>query len=231
MLLIKPYIKVESCIDSDYILNQLELFGRICYKSEDRITNDSSKKFIKSIIERGHTSVLEHISISVRMICNRAISHEWVRHRLMDENEIPVWECHTAISQESSRYCNYKDKMTFIIPNWTENIKEGEQLMPLHQHDIYNLNKSEIIWLNTIHQAELGYLQLLSEGKKPEEARGVLPFDLKTEFIMTCNLTEWRHILKLRTSKKSHPQMREVAEMILKEFKKNIPIIFDDINN
>ncbi len=230
MILIRPYIQVESDIYGKKILRQIELFGRTCYKSEDRITDISAEKFVKNIIDRGHTSVLEHISLSVRIICNRAISHEFVRHRLMDENETPVWETHSSISMESTRYVQYKtDTITFIIPPWCLHIKQGEQLFPLNGKDIYGLDKTEIIWLNTTHQAELGYRQLINEGKRAEEARGVLPFDLKTEFIMTCNLTEWRHILRVRTSKADHPQMREIAEMILNEFKKNIPIIFDDI--
>ncbi len=70
---------------------------------------------------------------------------------------------------------------------------------------------------------------MIELGETPEKARSILPNSLKTEIVVTANIREWRHILKLRTSKASHPQMREVAFIILEEFKGRIPVLFDDI--
>ena len=73
------------------------------------------------------------------------------------------------------------------------------------------------------------YMELIEVGAKPQEARSILPNSIKTELVMTMNLREWRHFFKLRCDKAAHPQMREVANMILKEFKEKIPVIFDDL--
>jgi len=87
------------------LLQLIEKAGRTCYKSESMITNDSAEKFAKRIVKRGHHSVLEHANITVRLTCDRGVTHELVRHRL------------AAYSQESTRYCNYsKMGILFIIP-------------------------------------------------------------------------------------------------------------------
>ncbi len=85
------------------------------------------------------------------------------------------------------------------------------------------------IWQGAMEEAESRYFRLLELGKTPQEARSVLPNSLKTEIIMTMNLREWRHFLKLRTSPKAHPQMREVAQLILDSFANKLPTIFGDI--
>ena len=95
MKIIEPYIVLEDEINGTEILKKIERIGRICYKSENNITEDSAERSIKSIITRGHESVLENVSISVRVICDRGVSHEIVRHRV------------ASYSQESTRYCNY----------------------------------------------------------------------------------------------------------------------------
>ena len=77
--------------------------------------------------------------------------------------------------------------------------------------------------------AEQYYFSMLDWGCTPEEARAVLPNSLKTELVMTANIREWRHFLKLRTSPAAHPQMREVAGLLLKKVKAKIPVVFDDI--
>lgn len=212
MKLIKPSYEILTKIDGEKILKNIERAGRTCYKSEDKITKDSAKKFVASILKSGHESVIEHESISVRIICDRGVTHEIVRHRL------------ASYSQESTRYCNYsKDKfdnqITFIIPCWFE----GNHLQD------YN-RPSEQTWLNSMRKAELDYEKLIKFGWSPQQARSVLPNSLKTEIVMTCNTREWRHFFKLRTSTKAHPQMREIACPMLDEFKQKIPVIFDDIN-
>lgn len=205
MNIIKPSFVIESNIDKDYILKQIELAGRTAYKSEDKITEDSAKDFVNMILKRGHLSVLEHQYITVRIICDRGVSHEIVRHRL------------ASYTQESTRYCNYTkgkfgNEITVIKPIfWDED-------------DIRYK-----IWKESINFAEISYNKLIEQGATPQEARSVLPNSLKTEIVMTMNLREWRHFFTLRTSQAAHPQMREIAIPLLKEFQKQIPIIFDNI--
>lgn len=205
MRIVEPSFEILDEIKGDEILKKLERIGRVCYKSESRITNDSAKQFIANIIESGHESVIEHEKISVRIICDRGVSHEIVRHRI------------ASYSQESTRYCNYADEkfgkeLTLIKPVfWAEDSEEYE------------------CWLEIMQKIEDSYNYLMEKGVKPQEARSILPNSLKTEIIVTMNLREWRHFFKLRTSLRAHPQMREVACAILDEFKKRIPIIFDDI--
>lgn len=205
MKIIEPQIIIESNVDGDYILKQIEKAGRTAYKSEDKITQDSSKDFVRMIRKRGHLSVIEHQSVTVRVICDRGVSHEIVRHRL------------ASYTQESTRYCNYTkgkfgNEITVIKPCfWSENEEKYK------------------IWKQTIVQIETGYNKLIELGASPQEARSVLPNSLKTEIVMTMNLREWEHFFKLRTSEAAHPQMREIAQPLLQEFKKLIPIIFDDM--
>ena len=180
------------------LLQDIERIGRVCYKSEHRITSSSAAPFVRSIIERGHESVLEHISITVRFVTDRAIANELVRHRI------------AAYSQESTRYCNYKDKIEFIYP---KNVSDG-QLQLIMQACAY---------------AEATYQALIANGATPEIARDVLPLCTKTELIATYNLREWRHILRLRTDKAAHPKMRELMQTLLQFFQGLVPIIFDDI--
>lgn len=220
MKIIEPYIELEDKIDGQTILKKIERTGRVCYKSENRITKDNAERFVKSILDRGHESVLEHVSISVRVICDRGVTHEIVRHRV------------SSYSQESIRYCNYSNdkfdnELTFIKPCWfkysTSDIMQEE--------DFYDseMNESDKDWLHHMKRCENIYFDMLKHGATPEQARSILPNSLKTEIVMTMNLREWRHFLKLRCSNKAHPQTREIANMILEAFKKEIPIVFNDI--
>lgn len=205
MKVIKPSFEILDNIDGEELLKNLELIGRVCYKSEDKITLDSAKDFISRILKSGHESVIEHEKVSVRIICDRGVSHEIVRHRI------------ASYSQESTRYCNYsKDKfgneITVIKPVFWEEASEE-----------YN------IWCESMKHIEEAYNRLIALGASPQEARSILPNSLKTEIIVTMNLREWRHFFFLRTSMRAHPQMREIACALLEEFKKRIPVIFDDI--
>lgn len=203
MKVIKAGYEIMDHVDGDEILKKIELCGRVCYKSEDRITSDSAKRFVKSLIDRGHESVLEHVSITVRFIVDRGVSHELVRHRI------------ASYSQESSRYVNYENKeIEFIKPCF---LKENDK-------DIHWLS-----WVASMETAEHRYHFMLYTGMTPEQARSVLPNSLKTEVVTTMNLRAWRNFFKLRTGKQAHPQMREVAIPLLEEFKKLVPVIFDDI--
>lgn len=188
--------------DPSGILRLIELAGRTCYKSEDRITDDSADKFVRMVRERGHESVFEHSSLTVKFVVDRGVSHELVRHRLC------------AFSQESTRYCNYgkSGEVTFVRPPfWGQ------------AHPCYAK------WFEAMHTAETLYLAFLAMGATPQEARSVLPNSLKTEVVTTANLREWRHILRLRTSKAAHPQMRQVMVPLLEELYAALPVLFEDL--
>ena len=196
-------------VDGPKILKKLEHAGRTCYKSEVKISETSSSAFVKMIIERGHETVLEHEKVSVKVVCDRGVSHEIVRHRI------------ASYSQESTRYCNYsKDRfgneITVIEPCFWNDSSDDDTL-------------KYTIWKDAIDNAEKAYFKLIDAGASPQEARSVLPNSLKTEIIMTMNLREWRHFFKLRTSPAAHPQMLEIARPMLDEFKKIIPVVFEDI--
>lgn len=205
MKVIEPKVEFISVIDGKAILKQIEQCGRVCYKSEDNIAAGTAEKFVVNIIKRGHEAVLEHFSFSVKFTCDRGVSHEIVRHRV------------ASYCQESTRYCNYSNdkfgsEITVIKPLYLEPGTLGYDA-----------------WFMACQTAEGAYFDLLDWGCTPQEARAVLPNSLKTEIIMTANLREYRHFFKLRCAKAAHPQMREVANMLLKMCKEQIPVVFDDI--
>jgi thymidylate synthase (FAD) len=183
----------------------VELAGRTAYKSEEKITSDSAEKFVRMIRDRKHDSVLEHISASVKFICDRGVTHEIVRHRL------------AGYTQESTRYCNYGlgkfgNEITVIEPLFFkgDDVKMG-------------------LWKQAMEQCEAQYLALINAGASAQEARSVLPNSLKTEIVMTANIREWRHFFRLRTASTAHPQMREVTIPLLADFKVKLPVFFEDI--
>ena len=205
MKIIKAGFEILTPINGEEILRHIEMCGRICYKSEGNITEDSYKKFVAGIVKRGHEAVIEHASFSVKFIVDRGVSHEIVRHRM------------ASYCQESTRYCNYSgdkfgEEITVIDPCYLEEGTAGYSS-----------------WKESCETAEKCYFEMLHAGHTAQEARAVLPNSLKTELVMTANLREWRHFFKLRTPKAAHPQMREVAIVLLEAVKKEIPVIFDDI--
>lgn len=205
MKIIKPSFTIEDKLDGREILKKIEKAARTCYKSEDLITEESAKIMVKKLIESGHHSVLEHEKVTVRIICDRGVSHELVRHRI------------ASFSQESSRYCNYSKN------------KFDQEVTFIELKDFLKNPKSLEVWLRALKQSEENYLELISLGESPQIARSVLVHSLKTELVITGNLREWRVIFQQRTSKKAHPQMVEIMIPLLKEFQKQLPIIFDDI--
>lgn len=203
MRIIDPSVQILDELNYTEILNKISKRGRVCYKSVH--VDETAEKFIAGIIARGHESVLEHVSFSVLFICDRGVSHEIVRHRI------------ASYSQESTRYCNYSlgkfdNEITVIEPLYFE---PGTP-----KHDA---------WYAACATAENMYMYLIGQGATAQEARSVLPNSLKTELVMTCNIREWRHFLKLRTSKAAHPDMRRVAEMLLEQLKQALPVFFSDI--
>jgi thymidylate synthase (FAD) len=204
MNIITPSFTIEHEVDGSAILRSIERAGRTCYRSECRITPDSAAEFVRKIISSGHESVLEHEKVTVRIVCDRGVSHELVRHRI------------ASFSQESTRYCTYGEgkrsgEVTFIRPCWLVDDEAGRA------------------WSFAMVKAENAYLYLLAHGWTAQQARSVLPNSLKTEIVMTANLREWRHFFRLRCSPAAHPQMREITVPMLREFQQRIPAIFDDI--
>ena len=200
-------------------LQHIEKIGRVCYKSEDYITEDgeSARKFVAMLIRNGHEAMIEHSFLSVKFTVDRGVSHELVRHRI------------ASLAQESTRYCNYaKDKFgaecAFI------DLEPGIML----DNKMKKMSGEEIAlvmaeWTSAMEDAERHYMRLLELGATPQIARAVLPNSTKTEITVSANYREWRNFFKLRVPADVHPQMREVTIPLLKELKGMIPVIFDDI--
>ena len=278
MKLIKPSVEIikQEEYDLNHIFKFIELAGRTCYKSEDKITENSAKEFVDRMIKSGHGAMLEHGTVyltipnknvsrslliyycernpyskvvwtdtnvyittnyraiiennwndllkyitaptefhvkrtTVKFICDRGISHEFVRHRVF------------SFAQESTRYCNYtKDKfnneLTFIIPCWIKDLEEGNYYAYCEYHHAKHDSSKE--WFAVCMNSELIYTNLIEEGWKPQEARTILPNSLKTELIMTGFDSDWRHFFKLRCAPNAHPQAKELADMLKDKFNK-----------
>ena len=277
MKLIKPSVEIikQEKYDLLHVFKFIELAGRTCYKSENKITEDSASEFVDRMIKSGHGAMLEHGTIyltipvsdisnpiiykyilnsyskifidftnsyittnyrvliennwlddlkyisepylfhtkrtTVKFICDRGISHEFIRHRVF------------SFAQESTRYCNYsKDKfnneLTFIIPCWIKNLKEGNY----YAYCEYNNSKNDTSkrWFDSCMSSEFVYTNLIEEGWKPQEARSILPNSLKTELIMTGFDSDWQNFFKLRCAPNAHPQAKELADMLKDKFNK-----------
>ena len=205
---IYPSVKIVSKTSYKDLLTLIEAAGRVCYKSENKIKDGSAEEFIKGILKRGHEAVLEHGTITAKVICDRGVSHEIVRHRL------------AAYCQESTRYCNYsQEKFDYTIT----------VIEPAFLEGVPSMDPKYIAWLSAMNNAREAYFELLDQGCTPQEARSVLPNSLKTEIFMTMDIREWRHFFKLRTAKAAHPDMRVVAIMLLEKFKEEYPLFFSDI--
>lgn len=277
MKLIKPSVEIikQEEYDLNHIFKFIELAGRTCYKSEDKITEDSAKEFVDRMIKSGHGAMLEHGTVyltiptfytqdvgilkyelnpyskvvtikdytyittnyrvlvehdwlsdlkflsvrnsvhkkrtTVKFICDRGVSHEFVRHRVF------------SFAQESTRYCNYsKDKfnneLTFIIPCWIKDLEENNYYAYCEYH--YSKNDASKRWFNSCMSSEFVYTKLIEEGWKPQEARSILPNSLKTELIMTGFNDDWEDFFKLRCAPNAHPQAKELADMLKDKFNK-----------
>lgn len=224
MKILEPSISVDWLESGQEILRRLEAYGRTAYKSEDKIDEGSAGKFIGMIVLRGHLSVLEHVAVSVRVICDRGISHEIVRHRI------------ASYTQESTRYCNYAKgefggELAFILPSFLKEYYEEaiNKRLSVNSQRARTAGVLYREWLAAMKSAERTYIAMIGYGAKPQEARSVLPNSLKTEIVMTMNLREWLHFFRLRTASSAHPDMQVVANAILVEFKAHIPVIFCEV--
>ena len=207
MNIIRPSVEIIDMDDYDKIIKKIEKIGRVCYKSEANISDESAERFISNILKRGHESVIEHEAVTVRMVCDRGVTHEIVRHRI------------ASYSQESTRYCNYAgdkfDNQITVI-----------DLASGFSYDLSDENdKAKYdVWTTAMQQAEQSYFRMLELGATPQEARSVLPNSLKTEIVVTMNLRSWRNFFRLRVDSHAHPQMREVAQLLYREFEEKLPV-------
>lgn len=196
---ITPKYEFIEPIDAEVIYLRIERIARTCYKTEGRIGPGTAVKLVRNLVKRGHWPMLDHIYIAVRFISDRGFTHELVRHRL------------AAYAQESTRFCDYGGKGINLVhpPGLTDAQRNRREL---HFWMVQGLYDTERL-----------------EGVPPEIARGVLPTCLKTEIVMTCNLTEWRHVFDLRAigkAGKPHPQMIELMVPLRTDFKIAMPDIF-----
>ena len=205
MKIIKPSYEIMTPINREAILKNIELAGRTCYKSEDKITEDSASKFVRMLVKNGHEAMIEHQAITVKFVCDRGVSHEIVRHRI------------ASFAQESTRYCNYS------------NDKFGSEITVIEPFFFDKDSEEYKVWWACCATAEVDYLRLLRLGRSPQEARSVLPNSMKTEIVVTMNVREWRHFFKLRCASTAHPQMRELAIPLFEEMKELLPELFEDI--
>lgn len=198
MKITKPSVELLCITENPEF--QIERAGRTCYKSEDRMTPESAGEFCRKMKEHSHHAMIEHAVASFRIITDRGISHEIVRHRV------------ASFAQESTRYCNYSaDKfdgeISVIKPPGTD----GAAYFP---------------WWSGCRNAEVAYFEMLKAGCSPQIARSVLPTCLKTELVMTANFREWLHFIELRGAKAAHPQIRPIAHEINRILAGYAPSIF-----
>jgi len=289
MKLIKSNVEIiEQQPGLEGIYKQIELAGRTCYKSEDKIIEDSAKAFVDRMIKSGHGAMLEHGTVylaiprtsiitryntnkyskvnynstsnieyvttnlrvlvengwldDLKYICEPTEYHEkritvkWTLDRVTGESFLR----HRVFSfaRESTRYCNYSknkfgNELTFIIPTWLTNIKEGHYgslgcNLKLRYNITYNqevnveLTTDEYIFFDSLECAEHNYMKLLDCGWKPQQARQVLPFSIHSPLVMTGFVSDWKHFFSLRSPKYGatgvHPDAAYLADMLYEEF-------------
>lgn len=217
------YLKLETVKSAIHPLDKYyhNKYSKVC--TEEGLTKQTKIVFVTTnlrvLIENGWMSDLQYLCeptefhekrITVHFVCDRGVSHEFVRHRVM------------SFAQESTRYCNYsKDKfdnqVTFVIPNWCNSLIEGSE----QKYFTFEINRDEIVFMDALQNAQNSYLSLLKLGWKPQEARAVLPNSLKTELVVTGFTSDWNHFFDLRargTTGAPHPQAKELAEPLMREF-------------
>jgi thymidylate synthase (FAD) len=203
--IIKPSVEILTPIEEiKEFPKRIEVAGRTCYKSENKITDNSAENFVENIIRSKHESVLEHCSITCRFTVSRACSHQLVRHRL------------ASFSQESQRYVNYhkKDTIRIIVPQ--ESVESLDE----------NLNK---LFIESVKSIIETYSFFVSYGMKLEDARYLLPNCIATEVVMTFNIRELRHIFKVRLEHKAQWEIRSVFKQLYDELNKIIPCFLIEI--
>lgn len=205
--IIEPSFEILTPIDGNQILKHIEKCGRTCYQSYENETEDTSsaEKMIKMLIKMGHESVLEHFLITIKAKIDVGNYKDLTRHRF------------ASFSIESTRFCNYSKG------------KFGNELTVISPCNMDKSSGIYHIWLKTMNDIEKAYIDMSEMGAKPDQLRMILPHSLAAEVTMSANLREWRHIFKMRCQKAAHPSVRQIMLQVLNEFKKQIPVIFDDL--
>lgn len=206
MKIVQP--SVEFIAATPNIGQVIELGARNCYKSEDKIGEGSDERLFNQIVKQHHhDSVVEHGSVTIRVITDRSMLAQITRHR------------HFSFSVESQRYVNYsKDKF-------------GSEVQFIKPHDIVIGDKSWGTWCQACRIAEGAYFTLLETGCKPETARSVLPNCTKTEIIMTGNIRSWRQFFQLRSAGHAQKDVQQLVQLMYAAMMENgIPsYLFDDV--
>ena len=203
MRLVEPWIKVEN-FDGVKIMKRIERACRTCYRSEDKIIEESYKNLLTNCLNRGHESVLEHEKITVRIYSDIGTYKDLTRHRF------------ASFSVESTRYCSYnKDKY-------------GNEIAVVNPVYIEDKEVFET-WKKAIEDMEKAYMKMKELGASTDMCREILPHSTAAEYTMTANIREWKHILELRTTNHVHPAIRQVLIPLLLLFKEQMPEIFGDI--
>ncbi len=203
------------------LAEHVERCGRVCYKSEGRIKPGSADQLIATLCKSGHESVLEHATVTTIIICSRACSHQLVRHRI------------AAYSQESQRFCTYKNRLLVVCPP-SIGLEPGdyESYGRLIRPSSWNLTSRQESWIHQIEAAYQEYRDECAEGIKPEDARYVLPNATKTELAVTYNLRQWRHVFKERAlNHHAQWEIRGIFSSILNDMRMKLPAVFDDLEN
>lgn len=207
MKILEPSLEIVYAPPYAEVLRVLEHEGRKAYKSEERIGPGTAEPFLRGLLNRKptpHESVIEHMGFTVDFIYDRGLSHEKVRQRLC------------SFTQESTRFCNYSKG------------KFGGEIVVVPMLD--GLTAIQIERRKDLYEAiERVYLAELSEGITPQQARDNLPTCLKTEIGVTANMREWRHIMRTRTHKTAHPQMRKVMRSLLVWCRATYPVLFENV--
>lgn len=214
MKIVEPSAKLIDNINPAEILAKIERCGRVSHLSESK---GKPEEFVRMLIKRGHESVLEHVSLTFHIICDRAIMSELTRHR------------HASFTVESTRYVKY-DELEIVLPTgWEPTYFLGDDGIEYRNWCVEDELERFIFQTELLYQTLIGERSDHNFNLPPEQARAVLPLCLKSELYMTANLRELRHILKLRTSKHAHPQMRFIAGQILNILRDKLPVIVEDI--
>lgn len=203
---ILPKVEVIGVpLDSELVMRHLEAAIRTAYKSEDKIGPGSAEKIISHILSLKHESTLEHTGVTFRVTTNRGVTHEIVRHRIGH-----------SYTQESTRYVNYGKRPPLVILPW---------------HLCHRPDDQKVFWYQRQADAIQSYQEALAHDWAPQEARGFLPNDLKTEIVWTMNLRAARHMDGLRTPKSAHPDMQVNAREIHRQLYEKLPLLFQDIQD
>ena len=210
MKIVQAQITPITPLNGQAILKRIEEIARTCYRSEDKITEDgkSAEQLVRALTNAGHGAMLEHATISMRYVSNIAAYKDLTRHRVG-----------IAYAIESTRFCSYNKG------------KFGNEIAFLRPVEIPQDSLKYQVWLNAMEQAEKNYMNLASMGAKPDELSLILPQSTAAEFVITANARAWNNIFNLRAIGHSRPCVREIMIPTLELFRREVPIVFDDVYN